>query len=154
MQVYIFRHAKADFGPKNKDPPVSEEGEAEASRVIELASQRFGFRPTVVVSSPVLRAKQTAEIVKKKLKVKSYLVDECLYGDAQPAAVLKFLSKFKRGDRVALVSHMPLIFELLYAMIGGRAEIELLNGSIAAVAFDGKSTEGDGKLMWLVQPGV
>ncbi|MDG6968620.1 MAG: histidine phosphatase family protein, partial [Nitrososphaerota archaeon] len=119
MQVYIFRHARADFGSKNEDPPISEEGEAEASKVIELASQRLGFRPTAIVSSPVLRAKQTAEIAKKKLGLSSYMVDECLYGDAEPADVLKFLSTFKKDARVALVSHMPLIFELLYAMIGG-----------------------------------
>jgi hypothetical protein len=34
--------------------------------------------------------------------------------------VLKFLSRFNGDDRVALVSHMPLVFELLYAMISGR----------------------------------
>lgn len=154
MEVYIFRHARADFKSKDEDPPVSEKGEAETRRVIQLASQRLGFRPSVLISSPVLRAKQTAELAQKELGLESYVVDECLYGDAEPDAVLKFLAKYRKEDRVALFSHMPLIFELLYSMVGGRGEVELLNGSIAAVSFKGKAAEGKGKLEWLVQPGV
>jgi phosphohistidine phosphatase SixA len=68
--------------------------------------------------------------------------------------VLAFLSKYGKDDRVALVSHMPLIFELLYSLTGGRMEVELFNGSIAAVSFKGKAAEGKGKLLWLIQPGV
>ena len=154
MEVYIFRHARADFNSMDEDPPISEEGVAETKRVVELANQRFGFKPTVIVSSPVLRAKQTAELAKKQLGLKSSIVDRCLFGDAEPSEVLKFLSKFKKEDRVALVSHMPLIFELLYTLVGGRGEVELLNGSIAAVSLRGKATEGKGKLKWLIQPGV
>lgn len=154
MEVYIFRHAKADFSSKNHDPPVTEEGASEAERVIDLTNRSFGFEPTVIASSPVLRAKQTADLARRRLGLKPVVVDGCLYGDAKPKEVLKFLSKLKKEDRVALVSHMPLIFELLHAMIGGRGEVELLNGSIAAVSFKGKAAEGKGKLMWLVQPGV
>jgi len=122
--------------------------------VVELASERFGFKPTVIVSSPVLRAKQTAELARKKLGLKKVIEDGCLYGDRDPAEVLKFLSGFKKDDGVVLVSHMPLIFELLYSMTGGRFEVELLNGSIAAVKFKGKATEGKGTLTWLIQPGA
>lgn len=154
MEVYIFRHARADFKSVNEDPPVSEEGEAETRRVIQLANRRLGFNPNVLVSSPVLRAKQTAEVAKEELGLKSFVVDKCLYGDAEPDEVLKFLSRYKREDRVALFSHMPLIFELLYTLIGGRGEVELLNGSIAAVSFKDKAAEGKGKLVWLIQPGV
>jgi phosphohistidine phosphatase len=155
MEVYIFRHARANFGSKNEDPPISPEGTAEAQRVMDLANQRLGFKPDVIVSSPVLRAKQTAELARKQLGLKSeVIINECLYGDAEPGEVIKFLSRFKKEDKVVLVSHMPLIFELLYTLIGGRGEVELLNGSIAAVAFKGKAEEGKGKLTWLIQPGV
>jgi phosphohistidine phosphatase SixA len=154
MEVYIFRHARADFRSKDEDPPISEKGIDETKRVVELANSRLGFKPTVLVSSPVLRAKQTAELVRKQLGMKSSIVDDCLYGDAEPSEVLKFLSKYKKEDRVALVSHMPLIFELLYALTGGRSEVELLNGSIAAVSFKEKAAEAKGKLTWLIQPGV
>jgi phosphohistidine phosphatase len=154
MEVYIFRHARADFGSKDEDPPISEKGIAETARVVDLASQKFGFKPTTLACSPLLRAKQTAELARKRLGLKSVVVDKCLYGDAEPSEVLAFLSKRGKDDRVALVSHMPLIFELLYSLTGGRMEVELFNGSIAAVSFKGKAAEGKGKLLWLIQPGV
>jgi phosphohistidine phosphatase SixA len=154
MEAYIFRHARADFSHTD-DPPVSQKGVKEASRVVELASERFGFKPTAIVSSPVLRAKQTAELARKKLGLRAKVIENtCLYGDSDPAEVLEFLSGFKKDDRVVLVSHMPLIFELLYKMTGGRFEVELQNGSVAAVRFRGKAAEGKGTLAWLMQPGV
>jgi phosphohistidine phosphatase len=153
MEVYIFRHARADFGSKNHDPPISKEGAAETRKVMDLARRNLGFEPTAIVSSPVLRAKQTAELAREQLGMKEEVViDDCLYGDTEPAEVLKFLSRFKKEDRVVLVSHMPLIFELLYTLLGGRCEVELLNGSMAAVTFKGRTAEGKGKLTWLVQP--
>jgi len=153
MEVYILRHARADF-TDTKDPPISEQGVEESVRVVELASGRFGFKPNAVVSSPVLRAKQTAEVVRKKLGLRKVIENKCLFGDSDPSDVLEFLSGFKKEDKVVLVSHMPLIFELLYSLTGGRFEVELLNGSIAAVRFKGKAAEGKGILTWLIQPGV
>lgn len=153
MNVYILRHAKADFGSKGEDPPVSVEGEKQVIGVLELARREMGFEPTVVVSSPILRARQTADIMKKTIGNKpKYLVDECLKPDTKPKDVLAFLSKLKKEDNVVLISHMPLIFELLYELVGGRGEVELLNGSIASVEFKGKAASGKGKLAWLIQP--
>jgi phosphohistidine phosphatase len=154
MDVYIFRHALADFGkdPHNDDPPLSNEGTLDARTVVRFA-KGLDFRPSVIASSPLLRAKQTAEIARKELGLKAgVIVDECLYGDVSPANALAFLSQFKRQDRVVLVSHMPLIFELLYDLVGGRAQIELGNGSIACIKFKGALAKGKGTLFWLVQP--
>lgn len=155
MKVYIFRHAMAAFGAKGHpdDPAVTKEGASETGRVVELARDKLGFKPNVIASSPLVRARQTAELAREILGSRTeVVVDGCLYGDRRPADVIAFLSKFKKTDRVALVSHMPLIFELLYDLIGGRAEIELLNGSIACVDFAGMASSGRGKLIWLVQP--
>jgi len=153
MNVYILRHARADFSSKGEDPPVSEQGEKQAVHVMKVAKENWGFRPTVVVSSPILRARQTGEIVRKTMGG-SYkvVVDDSLSPDSKPKDVLSFLSKLKKDDDVVLISHMPLIFELLYELIGGRGEVELLNGSIAAVEFKRRAAPGKGKLVWLVQP--
>jgi len=153
MNVYILRHARANFGSKVEDPPVSPEGREQPAHVLDLAKEGFGFEPTLVVTSPILRARDTAEILKKSfgggLKV---VVDKCLLPEAKTRDVFDFLSKLKKGEEVVLVSHMPLIFELLYELIGGRGEVELQNGSIAAVEFKGKAQPGKGKLVWLIQP--
>jgi len=153
MNVYILRHAKADFGSKIEDPPVSAEGEKQLAHVLELARKEFAFGPTLVVSSPILRARNTADFVKRNfgggVRV---VVDKCLMPESKPADVLDFLSALKKEENVVLVSHMPLIFELLHDLIGGRGEVELLNGSIAAIEFKERARSGKGKLVWLIQP--
>jgi phosphohistidine phosphatase SixA len=108
-----------------------------------------------IASSPLLRAKETAEITRKLLRSKrDTVVDECPYGDRKPTQVYEFLSKYKKNDEIVLVSHMPLIFELLHDLFGAKAEIELLNGSIACVECDGEASKGKGKLLWLAPPDI
>jgi len=155
MDVYIVRHARADFGSKSEDPPVSERGKKELTRVLDLVRTEFGFKPTLIASSPILRAKNTADIIKKATggTVRA-VVDRCLMPDTEPKEVVAFLDTLKKEERVVLISHMPLVFELLYDLIGGRGEVELLNGSIAAIQFKGRAASGKGKLLWLVQPKV
>ncbi len=118
-----------------------------------MAKSSLKFDPNVVVTSPILRARQTADIVKRRfgngLKVD---VDDCLMPESRPAQVTKYLNGMKKDDRVVLISHMPLIFDLLHDLIGGEGEVELLNGSIAAIGFKGKAASGKGKLEWLIQP--
>ena len=155
MDVCILRHARADFRSYDEDLNVSEEGEREMVKVLDVAKKSMGFKPTLVVTSSILRAKDTAEIVRKRmgggLKV---VVDKCLMPDSSPGAVVDFLGTLKKDESVVLVSHMPIIIELLYELIGGRGEVELLNGSMATVQFKGKAAPGKGKLMWLIQPQV
>jgi phosphohistidine phosphatase len=153
--VFIMRHAQADVTFKGGDPPISKHGAEETERLIELANQSLDFGPNVIVSSPLLRARQTAELATKKLRTEAEaIIDERLYGNGEPGGVVKLLSRYKKEDRVLLISHIPLIFELVYHFIGGRPELELRNGSIAAVEFKGKAADGKGKLVWLIQPGV
>jgi len=153
MNVYILRHARAEFGSKSEDPPVSSEGEKQLLHVLDLATENYGFKPSLVVTSPILRARNTADIVKKRFGGGSkVVVDTCLMPESTPEEVLDFLATLKKDENVVLISHMPLIFELLYYLIGGRGEVELLNGSIAAVEFKGRASSGKGKLLWLIQP--
>jgi len=152
MNVCILRHARANFGSKAEDPPVSPEGEKQLKQVLELAKEGFGFKPTLVVTSPILRARNTADMVRKSFGGTKIVVDNCLMPEAKPRDVLAFLSALRKEEEVVLVSHMPLIFELLYELIGGRGEVELQNGSIAAIEFKGRPQGGKGKLVWLIQP--
>jgi phosphohistidine phosphatase len=155
MLIYIFRHAKADFGKKHgEDPGLNDQGARDVRNVVSLCSSSFGFRPSLIASSPLVRARETADLAKKTLRLgHGVVVDECLYGDRKPRDVYAFLSKLRKNERVVLVSHMPLIFELLYDLMGARAEIDLLNGSIACVECAEPASK-KGKLLWLVPPPI
>jgi phosphohistidine phosphatase len=150
MLIHIFRHGKADFGMKGVDDPgLNDQGRKDIKNVVKLFRSWYGFKPNVIASSPLLRAKETAELTKSILKIRSeILVDQSLYGDKKPREVYSLLAKFKKNDSIVLVFHMPLIFELLYDLIGARAEIDLPNGSIACIECQ-KPKAGKGKLLWL-----
>ncbi len=159
MEIYIVRHAEADFSGKAKDPdnpPLTKKGRSQVSRVTELAG-KLGFDPNVIVSSPLLMAKQTASLAREKVGSKSpTIVDECLIGSKKPSQVYSFLTrgKTKHSDKIVLVSHQPLIDNLIADLIGAKANIEVLNGSIVCIRIGSKPAKGKGTLAWLVPPPV
>ena len=77
MEIYVYRHALADF--KVEDPPLTEEGRKQVNEVT-LHAKGFGFQPTKICSSPLVRAKETAEMARKAVGLESsVVVDECLH---------------------------------------------------------------------------
>jgi phosphohistidine phosphatase len=60
MLVFLIRHAHADVGEPDETRPLSARGLAEARAVAETLS-RHGEPPVLVLTSPLLRARQTAE---------------------------------------------------------------------------------------------
>jgi phosphohistidine phosphatase len=151
----VYRHALADFEKDHENPPLSEDGRKQVSSVT-LHAQQFGFKPTHIVSSPLVRAQETAEIAGKILRLNSkVIVDECLYGGKKPAAVYSFLKKFKNSDKIVLVTHQPLIDHLIADLIKAEnAKIQILNGAIAAIEVKSKVGKGRGTLTWLASPPV
>ncbi|MGI0079101.1 MAG: SixA phosphatase family protein [Nitrososphaerales archaeon] len=159
MKIYIFRHALADFSrpaPDSKhpeNPPLTREGRAQVKQVTSLARE-FGFKPNLIVSSPLVRAKETAEITKETIGLKSpVVVDECLFGEKNPEQVYQFLRKRRKSDQIVLVSHQPLIDKLTSGLLGGKASIRFINGAIACIEIDSKPARGKGHLSWLLPPG-
>jgi phosphohistidine phosphatase SixA len=154
MQIYVYRHALADFQKGHENPPLTEEGRKQVAKVVSHA-ERFGFKPTQIVSSPLARAKETAELAFKVLKLDHEpSEDECLFGDKQPSEVYSFLKNFKKSDKVMLVSHQPLINELIADLIlSDKEKIQMLNGAIAAIEIKkSKPARGSGTLLWLAPP--
>src|SRR5689334_2900287 len=78
MELYFLRHGiAADTGPEDSGDagrPLTEEG---IDKLKEAARglRRLGVRPDVLLSSPLVRARQTAEIVRKAFGIESRLVD-------------------------------------------------------------------------------
>ena len=129
MRVYVCRHAQAAPGEPDELRPLTPEGEAQAVRLGEwLASAEQ--TPTVVVSSPLLRARQTAAIVARatgaELRVDARLSPGA--GVTELRAVVVEL-----GGLAATVGHQPDCSEIALALTGndpgfspaGVATIEL-----------------------------
>ena len=107
--------------------------------------------PDAVLSSPLLRACQTAEIVAQELGYKSEIeVTAALNPEAEPEALLSVLQK---QERVLLVGHLPHLPELARFLLGTSVTaFSLKKAGLCSIETTQKVRAGCGILKWLVSP--
>ncbi|MEY2578749.1 MAG: phosphohistidine phosphatase [Verrucomicrobiota bacterium] len=150
MLIYFLRHGEADW-PDWKKPdderPLTEKGKKEMHEVGAFLAN-LSVKPDVVLTSPLPRASQTAEIAARYLDSKS-VADESLapgFGRSE----LKKLLKKHGGDSVMLVGHEPDFSRTVCKLAGAR--IKLSKAGIALVEVDAELSCG--KLLWLFPPKI
>lgn len=148
MLLYFLRHGEADW-PNWKKPdaerPLTEFGKKEVREVAKFLD-RLRVRPDLIVTSPLPRASQTAEIAADYLKGK-LRTDESLakgFGMAEMRTVLKR----HRAKSLMLVGHEPDFTDVISKLTG--ASLKLSKAGVALVDVDLAAIEG--KLLWLFPP--
>jgi phosphohistidine phosphatase len=156
MEIYFLRHgdAGAAEGWKGSDAerPLSKEG---AARMEKEAAAIARLRPTLdmILTSPLVRARQTAEIVARKLRLTQALIVEERLAPGFAAADLKRILKARRASRgLLLVGHEPDFSRVISACIGGGS-VECRKGSLIRVDMDDPASLS-GVLVWLLPPGA
>jgi phosphohistidine phosphatase len=112
MRIFIVRHAKAASGSPDELRELTPEGHEQARR---LAQELAGARPDAVLSSPLLRARQTAEAIAEASGVE-VRVDERLAPGADAASLVQAASE--AGETVVTVGHQPDCSEIAEALTG------------------------------------
>jgi len=153
LELHLLRHAHAGdpegWTGDDAARPLSAKGKGQADRLGAFLAGA-GFRPDAIVSSPKLRASQTAEIVAGHISVKVTL-DERLAGPVDPATVDAILGDLGDPTRPVLVGHDPDFSELL-DWLAGTDRLTMKKGAIARIDVPGAVASGDGTLRWLVPP--
>jgi len=158
MDLYVIRHADAvalgEQGvTKDGDRPLSEVGAAQA-KAIGTGLAAKGFRPGLILSSPLVRARQTADGIQRQFAQDPPVVQEA--DEAAPGVKPKRLARYLRGlsaDAVALVGHQPDLGEWAAWLIGGKkAQIDLAKAGVALIRCPDGPRKGSGTLVWLVTP--
>jgi phosphohistidine phosphatase len=153
--LYILRHgqaeAKADSPDKTDEGRrITMEGSDQIRSVCELA-RKLNANPNVFLSSPLVRAKQSAEIARKVFGSESELrIENCLEPESEPTDVYSSLSELKRSDSVLLVTHIPIMGKLIFDIIGCHPNMILENGALAAIESKALPTQDTGTLVWLL----
>ena len=121
MQLYLIRHAHALDGDDDEARPLSSKGRAQVRRVSTFLRASGVFAPTEIWHSPLLRARQTAELLSKRLKMDTPL---CVVTNLTPAdnprRIRRQLAREKRA--LALIGHDPHLSALASLLIAGAAE--------------------------------
>lgn len=157
-ELYVIRHGLAeergDRWPDDNKRPLTDEG---ISRMRKAARglARLGVTVDVVLSSPLVRARQTAEIVAAGLDPRPSLVNiDSLAPDGSYAAIVADLEKHGRKTRIALVGHEPAVGELAARLIGSRHPLEFKKGAVCRIDLDEIPPGGPGHLRWLLTPKI
>jgi len=117
VRLYLVRHAKAAPGDPDDLRTLTEHGREQAREVGEQFA-RDGIRPDAVLSSPLLRARETAEAIAKATGA-SAETDERLAPGATAESVRAAIAG--RGETIVVVGHQPDCGQIA-ASISGRPE--------------------------------
>ena len=158
MDLYLIRHAEAvSLGEggvtEDADRPLTERGREQA-KAVASGLQRRGVRLAVLVTSPFLRARQTAEELLRHWPAPAPPVEACeaLAPGGRPKKVTRFLNGVME-DVVALVGHMPDLGVYAGWLIGSKkAQLDLAKAGAAHVLCPDRPRKGSGTLLWLVTP--
>jgi phosphohistidine phosphatase len=153
MILYIVRHGiaidRADpKAPAEAERPLTAEG-VRKTREVALGFREIGAEPDALVTSPYVRAAQTAEIFAEALgfSVEKIRVSEALKPAENPADIVKELGHL-RAKEVALFGHAPHVDLLIAHLAGGRAPFTELKK--AGVACFEQTARGKWSLRWLL----
>ncbi len=157
-ELYFIRHGLAeergDAWPDDSKRPLTDEG---MSRIRKAARglARIGVTIEVVLTSPLVRARQTAEQLAAGLDPRPSMVNvDSLAPDGSYAAVIADLEKHGRKSRIALVGHEPMIGELAARFIGSRHPIEFRKGAVCRIDLEDLPPAGPGELRWYLTPKI
>ena len=157
MNIYILRHAIAvQRGEKeypNDDRPLTKEGIYKMKEAAQ-GMRKIVRRADIILSSPLIRAHDTARITAKALKYKhQILLRKELLPEASVAEILTYLKKFKETSRVMIVGHEPLLGNVAAALLGSTTSIvELKKGALCCISVPKLPSTAPGTLLWHLSP--
>ena len=152
MILYVLRHGEAE--PKNasirdEERRLSPSGTAQLRKTLSFA-KHIGARIDRVISSPLVRAKESSQIAAEVLGIKEILVSNSLEPESEPSMIYSELSKWNENDSMALVTHQPLVTNFLQDLLGIEINMNLQTGSLARVDVEGHPSSGSGTLVYLL----
>jgi phosphohistidine phosphatase len=148
MKLCFLRHGEADWPNWNKpddDRPLTERGRKEMKRVAKFL-ERLEFSADAILTSPLPRASQTAEIAAARLGIE--LKTESALAHGFNVERLRRLLAKAGADCVMVVGHEPEFSEVIKELTGG--EVKLSKAGVALLEVNRECTSG--KLLWLFPP--
>ena len=151
MILYFRRHGKAG-SPRATD---DDDRELTANGVAALRSaaalwRRLNLRPDVVLTSPLPRASQTAELFCEAVGGNP-VADDRLRPGARWADLAQAMAAHRDARRVMFVGHEPDLSSAV-AELTGASSVRMRKGGLACLEFYGIPEPGGGEIAWLLDP--
>jgi phosphohistidine phosphatase len=156
LELYLIRHGiaaeRGEQYPDDSKRPLTSRGIARLKKEAKaLESQGIAF--DLVITSPLVRARQTADAIAESFRTKPPVTtSDSLAPAGTPAAVIQEITKHARKARIALVGHEPNMGELAARLIGARTPLEFKKGAVCRIDFEVLPPKGVGQLRWFITP--
>ena len=158
MELFIIRHGIAhDHAPSGEDSDrqLTSEG-IDNIKHTARALEQLDLTFDLILSSPYVRAWQTAAIIAKQLDLQDELEECPQLASGEPAEPLlaEIARRSRKAGSILLAGHEPDLSQLisLYISGGNRVPVLMKKGSLAKISFPGAVGPGKGILEWLLAP--
>jgi len=156
MQVYILRHGIAEegrAGGRDADRALTNEGRKKLREVLRVA-EKADVVPSLILTSPYVRAVQTAEVV---IEVLGYANDllrtEALIPSSNPESIWEEIRIHQGVMQLMLVGHEPLLSRIVSFLLDSSSlMIDVKKGSIIRIDIDQFGSQPHGILKWMLVP--
>ena len=148
MKLCFLRHGEADWPNWTKpdnERPLTERGRKEMKRVAKFL-ERLKLVPDVILTSPLPRASQTAEIVGQRLGIELQIEPALAHG-FNIERLRRLLAK-RDAECIMIVGHEPEFSEIIGELTGGKTKISKAGVALLEINRSGTS----GTLLWLFPP--
>lgn len=153
MEIYIVRHGIAEEHAAGGDAQraLTDDGKVKM-REVAAGLARIGVESETILSSPFVRARQTAEILAFPIKGRLSLLTELAPGHG-PSEVCQRLSEMHNVTSVMLVGHQPNCTELAAYLLCApeKLDMEFKKGAVCLIEAD-RPAAARGTLIWLLPP--
>ena len=153
-RIYFLRHgkavARAAWDGEDGLRPLTADGEALMRREAD-GIRRLGLALDVIVTSPLIRARDTALLVAAALDPPDGLIEDARVAHGFDARALeRIVGDHAEAAELMIVGHEPEFSAAIAELIGGGC-VDMKKGGLARVDVSGPGLE-DGVLAWLLTP--
>jgi len=156
VELYLLRHGIAEPGRpglSDSDRALTSEGKKKLKEFLRaVAGMRV--RPELILSSPLVRAKQTAAIAVEELNYReSVAITPALEPETAPAVAWEEVRLHKDVKELMLVGHEPLFSQLFAHLLGAPSlTVDFKKGALARIDLEAFGPRPKGVLRWLLPP--
>jgi phosphohistidine phosphatase len=156
MEIYLLRHGIAEDGKPGRPDSAREltdEGRRKTADVLRLA-KKAGVRPALILSSPYIRAKQTAQIAAAELGYEAdILTVESLVPHSSPENVWKDIRDHGHEPSILLAGHEPLLSSTVaYLLNAPSLRVEMKKAALVRIDVESLRIAPHGVLRWMLVP--
>jgi phosphohistidine phosphatase len=154
MEVYLLRHGIAEdraSSGHDADRRLTDDGRKKLCRVLERA-RKASVTPTLILSSPLKRAFETAEIAARELGYSTDIgVTNALTPDSSPQRVWTEIRAHRDEAAILLAGHEPLFSATVAWMLGSsRSMVDFKKAALLRIDLPSLGAEPRGILEWMI----